>query len=186
MRPSVLLSLLVLFSPLAAENVTRADELQVDRVGGDEECAEGLPEAQPWFQAKADDDDVIYLDDDKRIVAQQLIQELDEISSKLDEDDGGTIGASHTISSTDLANVDTLLFNAGLTPRSKPSRHFGKFSSLESLFERSDSQGDSSNERIPLLVPGMTKKNVDDIKAELKQLLFSTEYADKKVKEPLQ
>ena len=184
MRCSVLLSLLVLFSPLTAEDVTQVDQLEVDRFASDEEYAEDLPEAQPWGQARVDDDDdVIYLDDDKRIVAEQLIQELDEISSKLDDGDKRTIGASQAITSTDLANVDTLLFNAGLTPRNKPKiRNVGKLSSLDSLFERSDSQSDPISERVPLLVPGMTKKNVEDIKTELKQMLFSTEYADKKVK----
>lgn len=184
MRCSVLLSLLVLFSPLTAEDVTQVDQLEVDRFASDEEYAEDLPEAQPWGQARVDDDDdVIYLDDDKRIVAEQLIQELDEISSKLDDGDKRTIGASQAITSTDLANVDTLLFNAGLTPRNKPKiRNVGKLSSLDSLFERSDSQSDPISERVPLLVPGMTKKNVEDIKTELKQMLFSTEYADKKVR----
>jgi len=182
MRSSVLLSLIVLFSCVAAENVTQVDQLQVDREDSREEYAEDLPEAQPWAKAKVDDDDdVIYLDDDKRIVAQQLIQELDEISSKLDDNDRRTIGASHAITSTDLANVDTLLFNAGLTPSSKQIRNFGWISSKDSMFERSDAQSDQINERIPLLVPGMTKKNVEDIKTELKQLLFSTEYGDKKV-----
>ena len=142
-----------------------AERVDQDYVDDSEEYVEELPEAEAWGRGKEMDDAVI-VDQDRRLVAEQLIQELGEISSKLLDDNSVTIGTTHSISPTDLANVDTLLFNAGLTPRSKL---------VKNVFRKKDHVvHEDQGTRVPLLVPNMTKKNVEEIKAELQQMLFGT------------
>lgn len=149
----------------------------------DEEDAEELPEPE----ALTDDEEPETLDS---IVAEQLIQELDIIGNKLQDDDE-TVGSSRQISSADVKKLEKLLESAGLTPHSPlmqtlmnqrknalPAAALGPdmdgISGLRSLIGGGTPVGGGAAPSSILAPRAMTRKNVEDIKRELKLMLFGS------------
>lgn len=154
-----------------------------------------------------DDDEVVVLDEKSRVVAEALIQELDQISNNLQEDEdvkdadsAEPLPSASALSSNrpavvrpeDVRQLEKMLHSAGLTPNSPlmqnlmqqrhrnaiPATALGPSgpSSLSSLLAGAPinvgSAGDPATVVNSLLTPGMTKKNVEEIKKELKHMLF--------------
>jgi len=183
-----------LIAPAAAED--RMDEYyQYD--AGDYEDSEYLPDPEALVDGEDDDDEVVVLDDETRIVAEALIQELDNIGSKLNSDDD-TVNASPLISPVEVKQLEKLLETAGLTPNSPTlqnlmnQRHnaipaedvlgpgMGGLPGLTHMISGdgviketvAQPQGLSA---IPPLTTGLTKRNIEDIKRELKFMLFGSD-----------
>lgn len=153
----------------------------------DEEDAEELPDPEALTQ-DGEEEEPVLLDS---IVAEQLIQELDDIGNKL-QDDEETVGSSRQISSADVKKLEKLLESAGLTPHSPlmqtlmnqrknalPSSALGPemdgMSGLRSLIGGGTPVGGGAAPSSILAPRTMTKKNVEDIKRELKQMLFGSD-----------
>lgn len=154
-----------------------------------DEDGEYLPDPEALVDGE-EEEEVVVLDAETRIVAEQLIQELDHISNKL-QDDEETVGTSRAISSAEVQKLEKLLESAGLTPNSAllhglmeqrqdaiPSTSLGPgmsgMAGLGSLLGGTSPVGSSGSSS--LLAPGsMTKKNVEQIKVELKHMLFGPE-----------
>ena len=153
----------------------------------DNEEIEELPEPEALTQDEEEEEPVL-LDS---IVAEQLIQELDDIGNKLlDEDE--TVGSSRQISSADVKKLEKLLESAGLTPHSPLMQtlmnqrknavpasalgpEMGGMSGLRSLIGGGTPVGGGAAPSSILAPRTMTKKNVDDIKRELKLMLFGSD-----------
>lgn len=155
--------------------------------------SEFLPDPEALTDEEGDEE-VVVLDAESRIVAEQLIQELDQISNKL-QDDEETVGTSRSISSAEVKKLEKLLDSAGLSPNSPllqslmqqrqdaiPSSVLGPsmagMAGLSSLLGGTApiGSGASASSTSSTIVPGaMTKKNVEEIKYELKQMLFGPE-----------
>ncbi|EFX81638.1 hypothetical protein DAPPUDRAFT_241957 [Daphnia pulex] len=170
----------------------------------DDEYLDDESEFLPDPEALTDDggeeeEEVVILDAETRIVAEQLIQELDHISNKL-QDDEETVGTSRAISSAEVKKLERLLETAGLSPNSPllqnlmhqkheaiPASVLGPnmagMAGLSSLLggtapigSGSLASASSQVSRSSPIVPGsMTKKNVEEIKYELKHMLFGPE-----------
>lgn len=175
----------VLASSVANEEATAFEQDQEESVLFDD--YELLPEPEALTSSDEGDslEGLVDIDDGTRIVAEKLIQELDEISSKLDDDE--TIGTSRAISSVDVNALDRLLKSAGLSSESPLFKNLksvphnsnkamaqpnvAEIGGLGGLASGMSALGSLGG----LLNPSMTKKNVEEIKAELKEMLFGHE-----------
>ncbi len=175
-----------LFAEQQEEVETTTDDLlpYEDEYLDDE--SEFLPDPEALTDGE-EEEEVVVLDAESRIVAEQLIQELDHISNKL-QDDEETVGTSRAISSAEVKKLERLLESAGLSPNSPllqglmqqrqdavPASALGPgmagMAGLGSLLGGTAPVGSGS-----VLAPGaMTKKNVEEIKVELKHMLFGPE-----------
>lgn len=146
------------------------DEYQLDE-------GEMLPDPEALTDnEQEEEEEVVYLDSETRIVAEQLIQELDDIGNKLQNDEE-TLGTSRAVSSAEVEKLEKLLESAGLTTNS-PFFH-GLMQQQRHETPVSDPVGPSTAISLPysgstyLIAPsGLNKKNVEDIKLELKHMLF--------------
>lgn len=181
-------------APMGEEQVETTTEEQLyeeDDYLDDE--SEFLPDPEALTDEEGEEE-VVVLDAESRIVAEQLIQELDQISNKL-QDDEETVGTSRAISSAEVKKLEKLLETAGLSPNSPllqnlmqqrqdaiPASVLGPsmagMAGLSSLLGGTSpiGSGASASSTSSTIVPGaMTKKNVEEIKYELKQMLFGPE-----------
>lgn len=168
----------------------------------DDEYLDDESEFLPDPEALTDEaeEEVVVLDAETRIVAEQLIQELDQISNKL-QDDEETVGTSRAISSAEVKKLERLLESAGLSPNSPllqnlmhqkqdaiPASVLGPnmagMAGLSSLLggtapigsgSLASASSDSVSRSSPIVPGSMTKKNVEEIKHELKHMLFGPE-----------
>lgn len=187
--------------PEEIESTTNDDDLQFD---DDDEYTDDESEFLPDPEALTDEEgtededeeeEVVVLDDETRVVAEQLIQELDHISNKL-QDDEETVGTSRAISSAEVKKLERLLETAGLSPNSPllqnlmqqrqdaiPASVLGPsmagMAGLSSLLGGTTPIGSGSSVEVsrssPIAPGSMTKKNVEEIKYELKHMLFGPE-----------
>ena len=172
----------------------------------DDDEEEFLPDPEALTDEQHEDEDGIVLDENSRMAAEALIQELDVISNSLQDDDGGNkddddkpeeLPSPSALSSTrpsvvspaDVKQLETLLKSAGLTPDSPlmqnlmqqrhrnaiPASALGPSgpNNLGSLLKSAPINVGASPASVnSLITPGMTKKNVEEIKLELKHMLF--------------
>jgi hypothetical protein len=161
---------------------------------------EGTDETEEEGEEVDDEEEFIIIDDTTRLAAEKLIHELDEISNKLKDDE--TIGTSRAISSADVSSLEKLLKTAGLTPDSPILKNLQQNLQTLQMAQNPSGAGSVPNlgglgglgalgnmggmgglaggmggmggmaGLGGLLAPGMTKKNVEEIKAELKEMLF--------------
>ena len=185
--------------PDEVESTTNDDDLQFD---DDDEYTDDESEFLPEPEALTDEEgteegeeEVVVLDDETRVVAEQLIQELDHISNKL-QDDEETVGTSRAITSAEVKKLERLLETAGLSPNSPllqnlmqqrqdaiPASVLGSsmdgMAGLSSLLGGTTPIGSGSSVEVsrssPIAPGSMTKKNVEEIKYELKHMLFGPE-----------
>lgn len=151
------------------------DDEYLDEVDG-----ELLPDPEALTD---EEEEVVILDNETRIVAEQLIQELDDIGNKLQNDEE-TLGTSRAVSSAEVEKLERLLESAGLAPTApifhglmqprqdgEPSEGptMAAMTGLGGLFGGDVSPGASGSYVKP---SALTKKNVEDIKIELKHMLF--------------
>jgi len=184
-----------LIAPAAAEDRMDTNDYHYDV--GDYEDSEYLPDPEALVDGQDDDDEVVVLDDETRIVAEALIQELDNIGSKLNNDDD-TVSASPLISPVEVKQLEEMLESAGLTPNSPTLQHL--MSQRQNAIPAEDILGPGmgglpglthvisgdgiiketvaqpqSLASIPPLTTGLTKRNIEDIKRELKHMLFGSD-----------
>jgi len=161
---------------------------------------EAEQEFLPEPEALTDDDEeeeVVVLDDETRIVAEALIQELDDLSNKLQDDETeeteqpeGLPTPSKVVSPSDVIKLERLLESAGLAPNSPLMRNLmhqrrtavpasalgpGVAGLGELLSNTPINHGKTASAAVAsnaLLSPGMTKQNVEEIKLELRHMLF--------------
>lgn len=165
---------------------TSTEEFLEDDYYLDDEESEFLPDPEALVDGQ-EEEEVVVLDDETRIVAEQLIQELDHIGNKL-QDDQETLASSRSVSTAEVKKLERLLESAGLTPSSPllqvlmqqrqdaiPASALGPgmdgMSGLSSLLGGASPVGAVGSSSF--IAPGsMTKKNVEEIKVELKHMLF--------------
>ena len=170
------------------------DDLPYEDEYLDDDESEFLPDPEALIDGEEEEEEVVVLDAESRIVAEQLIQELDHISNKL-QDDEETVGTSRAITSAEVKKLERLLESAGLSPTSPllqnlmqqnqdavPASSLGSsktgMTGLGSLLGGTSpvGSGSTSSGSGSLFAPGaMTKKNVEEIKVELKHMLFGPE-----------
>lgn len=160
----------------------------------EDEHQEFLPDPEALTADEEDEEEVVVLDAETRVVAEALIQELDDLSNKLNEDDKveeeeDKPTASAQVSPADVLKLEKLLQSAGLTPNSPlmqslmaqrrnaiPASAAEGAPALGSLLGKAPIRPGSTVAAAAVgnsfLTPGMTKKNVEEIKLELKHMLF--------------
>lgn len=175
----------------------RMDDYHYEDAVADYEDSEYLPDPEALIgggeQEDGDDDEVVVLDEETRIQAEALIQELDSIGSKLRNDDD-TVNSSPIVSQAEVKQLEKLLETAGLGPNSPTLQNLmnqrqnaipaeealgpgmGGVSGLTHLMSGNGvapaAQGLTAS--LPLTT-GLTKRNIEDIKRELRQMLFGSE-----------
>lgn len=143
------------------EDFSEAEERLDDFV---DEDAEQLPTPD----ALSSDPEVVYLDDSNRIVAEQLIQELDGISRQY-RDDNDTVLASRTLTMQELDGLEKWLRRSPLISNNRRQQYFPPLPSLGA-----PAAYPTNTANVP--VAPITKKRVEEMKRELTEMLFGIEY----------
>ena len=180
MRPTSVLLISLVAALASGLNSTIEDDpyavLQVDQVSGEYlQQPEALIQGEAEQEGAGEEEEEVALLED--VVAEQLIQVLDDIGKHLDDKDDSTPGESRPVQSADLNRLDHLLIQSGLTQDSDlmqkmTQKNRNMISSLIRLGALDGHGTDGRTGLIPILAPGMTKKNVEEVKKELQEMLF--------------